>query len=124
MQANREPLDRFGKLIITTLRDPGIAFFEVLEAGQWKAPSLQQLQREVAALTPAQRTTVRRCIVEAIDTAVHDFLLALQEAHDSGSGIRVSVNEVNIAAVSDGLHGEPFGQNGWRARYSRFGESP
>jgi hypothetical protein len=112
--------DKFGKFIITKMFDEAIGAYDGLARSHWKAPTLQQLQADLAALTPEQRDIVRQCVIEAIGSALHSFLFALGEAHDFGEGIALLVDGVNIVEQSDGLHGEPYGPDGWLAKYSKY----
>lgn len=104
------------------LRDRGIDHLDDLLVGRCKAPSLKKLQRELKNLTKTQQTLVRRAMVESLDSAIHDFLFALQEQADEGGPIRVRVRGKDIAAMSDGLQGELFTEEGWYARFSSHGE--
>jgi len=113
-------LDHFGEFIMAHLRDPGIQFWEILATGQWKAPALAALQERVAAMATDQREVVRDCVIHAIDHATHDFLFALQEESDTQQSICMEVDGADVAAESDGLQGEPYGENGWIARFSQF----
>lgn len=115
------PLDKFGRFVMEKLRDRPIEFFDLLAHGHWKARSLRSLQAEIAQLGEAEKALLRRAVIRTIDTAVHDFLFAIQEAHDMEQGIELLVNGTNVAEVSDGLQGEPFGADGWQAKFSRFG---
>lgn len=115
------PLDKFGQFLMESLRDRCIEHFEFLAKGKWRAPALQGLQAEVAALSEHDRDVVRRCVVEGIDSAIHDFLFKLQERADFANDIQVIVDGQNIVQLSDGIHGEPFGDDGWHARFSRYG---
>jgi hypothetical protein len=72
----------------------------------------------------AEDREVRRCVQMAIDTGLHDFLIALSEAHDSGRDIAVFVDGQNVAEQSDRLAGELFGEQGWLIRHSKHGEPP
>ena len=67
---------------------------------------------------------VLRCVVGAIDGAIHDLLFTLQDSHDRNLGVEILVDGKNVAEVSDGLHGEPNGEQGWIARFSQFPEQP
>ena len=51
-----------------------------------------------------------------------DFLFGLQEQANSNGNIEIRVNGKNIAELSDGLQGEPYGSKGWQAKHSRFSE--
>ncbi len=115
------PLNEFGKFITYNLRDRGINHYDLLAKGHWKAPSLQNLQNDLSKLTAEEPDIVRRCVVKVLDNALHDFLFALQEAHDNDEEINIVVDNENIASLSDGLHGEPFTEDGWIAK---FGEHP
>src|SRR5262245_49357678 len=114
----RDPLEQFGQFVMAKLRDRAIEHHDLLADGYWKAPSLRQLQTDLKTLSKEQLLIVRRCVVNAIDTAIHDFLFALQELGDFDNDIRVMAQGQDIAELSDGLHGEPFADDGWFAKYS------
>jgi len=116
-------LDKLGEFVMANLRDPAIEFMELLAQGHWKAPSLQSLQSEVVALPDDKKALVRRCVVQAIDAAIHDFLFKVGEVADFEGDIQLVVDGQDVAHVSDGLAGEPYGDDGWQARFSRYGES-
>jgi hypothetical protein len=119
-----DPLDKFGQFVMSNLRDRGIDFFDTLAKGGWKAPALKGLQEDLARMTNAQRSVVRRSVVRALDAAIHDFLFALQESRDRKEGVECSVDGENVAGLSDGLQGEPFGRHGWQAKHSKHGAAP
>src|SRR5262249_25154812 len=96
----------------------------LLAQGHWRAEALQQLQADLKQLSESQRAIVRRCIVNTIDGAIHDFLFALQELADFEDDIQVHVQGKHIAKISDGLHGEMFSDRGWMAKFSKYGEPP
>jgi hypothetical protein len=112
-------LDKFGQLLVTKLRDSALDFFDGLARSQWKRPSTGKLQADLATLSPEQREIVRRCVVACVDRGLGGFLFALSEAHDFGRQIAVMVDGKNIAELSDGLQGEPYGQDGWVARFGK-----
>ena len=115
------PVDKFGEFVATNLRDAAIDHADDLLAAHCKAPALKKLQVELRRFTPEQRAVVRRCVIEAVDSGIHDFLFALGQAHDFEEGIAVIVDGEDVAALSDGLHGEPYAENGWYARFSKYG---
>jgi hypothetical protein len=117
-------LDKFGEFVVTNLRDAAIDHADALLAAHWKAPGLKSLQADLRRLTDEQRAIVRRCVIETVDGGLHDFLFALQEQHDAGAGIAVFVEGRPVAAESDGLHGEPYSDEGWFARFSKYGPHP
>jgi len=109
------PVDKFGKFIVENLRDKGIDFAEGLLSKHWKAPSLLDMQNEIANLNNSQKTAFINAITQTIDGAMHDFLYALQEIND----IKILVDGQNIVELSDGIHGEAYSEEGWFAKYSR-----
>lgn len=119
-----QALDKFGEFVVAKLRDAVIDHADALLVARWKAPALQALQADLRRLTAAQRAVVRRCVVEAVDSGLHDFLFALQEEHDAGGGVSVVVDGRPVAAESDGLQGEPYTDWGWFARFSKHGPHP
>ena len=79
------PLDKFGQFVMRNLRDRAIAQHLKLQAGEWRGPDIQELQTAVVALPEESRRLVLRCVAEAIDTATHNLLFALQEATTGSS---------------------------------------
>jgi len=119
-----DPLSEFGRLLMVKLRDRGIDRLDKMLAAKAKAPALQKLQGELKSLDQEQRLLLRRAFVTSLDSAIHDFLFALQEQNDSDGRVAVLVDGSRIAEASDGLHGELFTEDGWFARYSKHGEPP
>lgn len=50
-----KPLDRFGEIVASSFYDEALDHHDRLAIGQWKAPSLQKLQRDLACLSPEHR---------------------------------------------------------------------
>jgi hypothetical protein len=117
------PLDRFGKFLIEHLRDAPLDDLQRLLDGKMKAPAFRSLQVALGELDSKTIGAVRECVVTILNTAMHDFLFALTEATDRKGDVLVTSGGVNVAAVSDGLQGEPYGEDGWIARFSRHPES-
>jgi hypothetical protein len=115
-----KPLDTFGQFLIANFWDRAIDHHLLMEKGHWKAPDLQAIQDELRAASPETKRLVCHCVNQALLTATHDFLFALQESHDSDPKIEITVDGANLAASSDGLQGELFGDNGWITRFSQF----
>lgn len=117
-------LDKFGRFLMEHLRDHAIDDVDTLVAAGWKAPGVQALQTELVGLTAQQRSVVRRCVITCVDSAIHAFLYKLQELADFENDLQVLVDGKNVAMLSDGIHGEPFGEEGWQAPFSKHGQSP
>jgi hypothetical protein len=119
-----KPLDTFGRFVMEKLRDKAFDTADLTLKGHWKAPRLSKLQKELARLKEEQRDLARRLVRSVVDSAIHDFLFALQEANDLEQSVQIIAHGDNVAAKSDGLQGEPFGDQGWQARFSRYGQAP
>ena len=120
MSTKLKPLDKFGAFVMHNLRDRAIERHTLLQKGKLKAPAVLELQSAVAALPKDTQKLLLSCIVDSVDVAIHDFLFALQEAHDMEAGVEVLVDETNIADESDGLQGETYGKRGWIASHSKY----
>ena len=57
-------VDKFGKFIVENLRDKGIDFAEGLLRRHWKAPSLLEMQNEIANLNDTQKTAFLKAITK------------------------------------------------------------
>lgn len=112
-------LDKFGKFFIQNLRDKSLDYLEGLFERKWKAPDLQDLQDRVAAFNPEYKQTVRELVESILTDGMHDLLFAFQESHDCDEGIEIIVDGKTVAELSDGLHGEIFGEEGWMVRFSK-----
>lgn len=63
---------------------------------------------------------VRRCAINSLDSGIHDFLFNLVLESDNHGRVQMTVDGVNMAEVSDGLQGEPYGKRGWIAKFSAY----
>ncbi len=115
-----ERLDRFGQFLVRNQRDRMLYHLDMLLRGHWNAPSLKSLQKRLAALSAKNQATVRETVNEVITSGMHDLLFALQEESDANGSVRVFVDGQNVARLSDGLHGEIFGKDGWIVRFSEY----
>jgi len=115
-------VDEFGRLVVNSLRDEAIDFFDGLAVGRWRSPQTSSLQSEMASFTDAQRDIVRRCVIKSLDVGIHIFLFNLSELHDRFHKIDVTVEEQSVIDASDGLHGESFGDDGWIRRFGKHSE--
>jgi hypothetical protein len=113
-----QELDHFGKIIIRNMRDKQIEYVEGLLDGKWKAPELLVLQNKLHKLNKDQKELLMNLVEEITTNAMHDLLFELQEYHNSENAIEILVNSKNIVDLSDGIHGEIFGKDGWIDRFS------
>lgn len=118
------PVDTFGKVLIEKFRDDGMRYFDNLLQGRAPIDARQLSTRLSEMFTEEQKQLLLSAFADAIDVSMHDFLFALQVAHDFNEGIEVLVDGKNIAKESDDLQGEPWGDYGWIKKFSAFPELP
>ena len=119
MKANNT-LNKFGEFLIENMRDKGINLAEGLLINHWKAPELLNLQIELQSFSDNQKEIVRQVVIKSIDNAIHDFLFAISEQADFDNEIQIVVDNQNIVELSDGLHGEAYGEDGWYEKFSKY----
>ena len=117
-----EELDIAGKFIMKHFRDNALSKLDALIEGKLKAPGLLSLQSSIVSLESEEKEILKKACVESLDSGLHNFLFALQEAYDNNENIKFLVNGQNIAELSDGLQGELFTEDGWFSKYSAYGE--
>jgi len=124
MSENREKLENFGKFLMDNLRDPAILYAEKLLNEEWTSSKLKDLQSSFAQFSEDQKKIILTCVIQSIDNGIHDLLFAFQENYTTHtSDIKIFVDDTNLESISDGLNGEIFGEEGWRAKYSKYGEN-
>lgn len=109
-------LDLFGKFLVENLRDRGINFAERILKNESKAPVYSELQSKLSQLTSDQKESVKIAVLASFDSAIHDFLFAIQDVNH----IQILVEGKNIVDLSDGIHGESFSDEGWNAKFSKY----
>lgn len=117
-----EILEKFGKFFIENSFNNGMWKLDNLISGELKA--YKKLQNEIKSLNKKQIETLKKCVVVALNATLHDLLFAFQEAHDLEKGIEITIDEKNIAELSDGLNGELYSDEGWFAKYSSYKGDP
>jgi predicted DNA-binding WGR domain protein len=120
--SQKESLDKVGKFIVETLHDEALSRFERLAQGKSKAPGQRALQDALKTLTPEQQAVVRDVVEACTNAAIHRFLFGLVENAEMDDDMQLVVDGESAVKLSDGLHGEMFGDEGWRARFSEYAE--
>jgi len=115
-----KPLDKFGKIIIDNLRDKQIDYFKGLLEDKWKAEDLKELQQKLKQFNQEERKVLNELIENILTHSIHDFLFSIQENSDLDKGLEILIDNENIATLSDGLHGEIFGDEGWIQKFSKY----
>jgi hypothetical protein len=115
-----KPLDKFGKIIIDNLRDKQIDYFKGLLEDKWKAEELKELQQKLKQFNQEERKILNELIENILTNSIHDFLFSIQENSDLDKGLEILIDNENVVTLSDGLHGEIFGDEGWIQRFSKY----
>ncbi|HCM1609722.1 DUF6547 family protein [Vibrio sp. TRT 21S02] len=113
-------IDEFGQLISKSLRDQALERCVDIIERKAKSQECIEIHDSLSSLTDEQISVVKRLVTSCVDTGIHDFLYTLGEKQDE---LSVSINGKNIVKESDGLNGELFSDDGWFAKYSKYGES-
>jgi len=122
--SDRDSLNALGKFLMENVRDPAIAEFDFLVKSHWSAPNVQRLQRDLAVLTTSQLDVARRAVIRAIDRGLNDFLAKLQEQADFDGDVELRVHAQNAAKLSANLQNELTDDQGWYAKFSKYGPPP
>jgi hypothetical protein len=113
-------LDKFGQFFVQNLRDRMFDDLERLLSGRSQPPAVRKLQAQLSGFTDEQKQVLRDLTEELVTAGMHDFLFAIQEQADAGGAFKVLVEGQEVAKLSDGLHGEIFGDDGWIVRFSKY----
>ena len=119
---SQESLDKFGQFITEKLRDNQIQFAEDVLAGEYKSQRLIDLHQQLLSLDDSQKSIVLSFIRTVVDVGIHDFLFALVERSEFQNDISILVDGEDVVKLSDGLHGEAYSEDGWYAKFSKYGE--
>jgi len=112
-------LDKLGRLVIEAIRDDSLDHLERLLDAKSGAAASKSLSNKLASLGEEARDVIRELTEDILTGAMHDLLHAFQASHDIGQGVEILVDGKSAAGLSDGLHGEIFGHEGWILRFSR-----
>lgn len=115
-----DPLDIFGEFVVLNLHDKMLFDLDTLLKSGWKSPGLQNIQSRIQNLSECEKALVREIVLRIIEAGMHDFLFALQEEYDNKGLLHFFVEGEDVAGLSDGIHGEIFGDDGWINRFSKY----
>lgn len=115
-----DALSRFGKLLMREVRDASISEWDKTLRGEMKDADSRRLHAMKAQLGEDCAAFTEKLIPAIVDTVLHHLLWTL-ETSDSLT-LQLHAGDItceNLAAASDGLAGEVYGDKGWRARFSQ-----
>jgi len=120
-------LERFGRKVIVQARDDTLSSHDAglkyakRPAQPTAAAEVKQRAADyamLASLSPELRAMVRRLVVEATDAALFYTLKYLDDLEPQ---LLVDDQEI-LKCVRCEIHGLPLTDDGWFARYSKYGE--
>jgi hypothetical protein len=114
-----DALSHFGQILMAEVRDRAINDWEETLKGERKSARSKTNFQKLSTLKPEQQEVFRQILPQIVDSVLHHLLWILEENEDIELNVKTSVGFQNIAKISDGLTGEPFGKNGWIAMYSK-----
>jgi hypothetical protein len=134
--ATTAALDRFGRYIVAPARDGGIKWFDVscahapLAISDEAGPEVKAMNADLntlAELPPPVRQAIHRTVVYAINASIHDLLVRLSD-ESRQKKCTIMLDGVNLFEGAwenmywPGLEGGLYGEDGWYARFSQYGE--
>jgi hypothetical protein len=114
----KQVLDEFGRLFITSVRNPAVQQLKKIIRGEMKGVSGQRFKDLFKDFTPEQLSAVDAVTEFAIDAALHNLLFSAEEHKFDLQFKSQDGKNVNLADVSDGLSGELYTEDGWISRFS------
>lgn len=116
-------LDRFGRLIIETLKDEPLRIYDNMCQGKMNSPGSKAISKVLGKLSLEDRVFIKDLLIQSTISGIHAFLFELTENYNMGEGIDILIDGNNVIEMSDGLYGELFGDKGWEARFSNYSSS-
>ena len=121
-----EILHKFGRILISEVRDEAIDKYEMIASGTMKSAPAIELHNKLSNFTEDQLSIVRQLVVSSIDDVIHNFLWMLEQHEgdvDLLCGVDGGLNKQNVRELSDGLSGEIYTEDGWISKYSNHREN-
>lgn len=118
---SKAALDKFGMLLMDRVRDIAIRETDAGIRGKSKAQISRQIFREILGNAgPETRDALLKATPIIVDTVLHYVLWMFEDEPALKISFESSGENVpDINAISDGLSGEIFGQDGWIVRFSK-----
>jgi hypothetical protein len=120
MPKNANVLDEFGEMVVRDVYDHVISLMADMMSSPSLDPSWQRIHTAYTTLDDRSAKVVQSLVMDAIDQTFANFLNFFDARE-----IKVMMNSkggktVDVVELSDGLAVEPYTDEGWIARYSKF----
>jgi hypothetical protein len=110
-------LDDFGQMLMREVRDRAIRELFDRLTGSDGTPSDESLGHLSSS---ADAEAMQDVILTAVDGAIAGFLFFMDAASTMKTFEVFSPTGASVAAMSDGIHTEPFASGGWVEKYSEY----
>jgi hypothetical protein len=111
-------LDDFGQMLMREVRDRAIRELFDRLTGSGDETSSDESLRHLSSGADAE--AMRDVILTAVDGAIAGFLFFMDAASTMETFEVFSPTGDSVAAMSDGIHTEPFASGGWVEKYSEY----
>lgn len=113
-------LDPLGEVLMRRVRDEAILDWDMIIDGRMKSPRAQHLRAVLSQFSPEELAIVSSLVPRIVDTTLHHLLWALDQEASLRLAVKTGAGELpDVRAVSDGLPGELYTEDGWIARFSK-----
>ena len=113
-------LDYLGDFLMKHFRDVALECAEGLCEGRFDSPGHRRFQEELEPLPPQTKKLIQESLAYCLDGAMNDFLFHLDAEGRKGDRIEVLVDGVEVTELTEGLHRDLHGDEGWQNRFSKF----
>ena len=120
MPTKKEALDYLGEFLMKYHRDQALLTLEKAFRMMWEHKPLQDFQEVLQSLSNEQQEILFKGFEHIISGALHDLLFNLQEENHFTNRINLLVDGNNVIKISDGIHGEQYGKDGWIQKFSQY----
>ncbi|EEE44884.2 hypothetical protein [Roseibium alexandrii] len=114
-----DPLDQFGELFISAVRNRTQWAYRQIENGSIRVEKNRHDTIQALASSPEHKEKLRQIVEATIDDCLHEFLFMLENNYDTLELLfKASDGSViNVAETSDGLCGELYTEDGWIEKF-------
>jgi hypothetical protein len=115
-------LDRFGRLLVSEVRDVAVANALNTLRGRMKVKESEELDEALAPVPENTRKLLEVFATDLVDSTLHDLLSFFEGTEDFLIAFQENENDlIDLNEISDGLAGELVTEEGWISRFSDLG---
>ncbi len=116
----RTVLDEFGRLLMAQVRDDACDYLQRVISGKMADKASKEVFGRFRRLTSNDPELIEILLLQAVDAGIVRFLHFLDEFEIGILFQDHAGGKHDIRAISDGLAGELYTEDGWAARFSSF----